>query len=102
LLAFCGDQVSRGELAYLGALTTAAITTHLSHVPIAFGLMLLCVLLRAFFAPVRTGVLRWTARLATPCVVAVALLSGVNWVHSNHFALARNSNVFLLAKWIDE
>src|SRR5262249_15268868 len=51
LLAFCSDRLNRVEMVYIGALTTAAITTHLSHVPIALGLVLLCLLLRVFFAP---------------------------------------------------
>ena len=57
LLAFCTDRLSRGELVYVAALTTAAITTHLSHVPVAFGLLLLCGALWRIFAPrtVRLG-----------------------------------------------
>jgi hypothetical protein len=32
LLAFCTDQLTRGESMYVGALLTVGITTHLSHV----------------------------------------------------------------------
>src|SRR5262245_23411990 len=49
LLAFAEQQLSRLELAYVGALTTLAIATHLSHVPIAAGLIVLCVALRFLF-----------------------------------------------------
>src|SRR4029079_3060282 len=42
LLAFCADLLSRRELIYVGVLTAAAIATHLSHIVIAFGLILLC------------------------------------------------------------
>ena len=102
LLAFCTDQLRRGELLYVGALTTAAITAHLSHVPIALGLILFCVGLKPIFAqnPIRLG--RWAAPLLIPFAVAVSSMLAVNWVDSRAFGFARNSNVFLLAKWIDE
>jgi hypothetical protein len=38
----------------------------------------------------------------TPFVLALALMLGANWVSARELVLARNSNVFLLAKWIDE
>jgi len=39
LLAFCGKRLSRAEQIYLFLLTTLAIATHLSHIPIAIGLV---------------------------------------------------------------
>src|SRR6478672_10351166 len=46
LLAFADGALSRAELLYVGTLTTLAIATHLSHVPIAAGLILLCIALK--------------------------------------------------------
>src|SRR5215212_7540812 len=102
LLAFCTDRLSRGELVYVAALTTAATTTHLSHVPVAFGLLLLCGALWRIFAhrTVRLG--RSIALLLLPFAVALGSMLGINWFSSGQIALARNSNVFLLAKWIEE
>ena len=102
LLAFCGDQLRRGELLYVGALTTAGIAAHLSHVPIAFGLILLCMGLKPIFAPNQIGIFRWAALLLIPFVVAVCSMLAVTWVDSRGIGFARNSNVFLLAKWVDE
>ena len=101
LLAFCADQLSRRELIYVGALTTAGIATHLSHVPIALGLILLCGGLR-LFADTRIGIGRWAVLLLVPFVVAVCAMLAINWVNSRALTFARNSNVFLLAKWIEE
>jgi hypothetical protein len=102
LLAFAENELSRAELIYVGILTTFAISTHLSHVPIAAGLILLCFGLRVFVSRQGNRIWPWMARLAFPLVIAVASMIAVNVVSSQSFVLARNSNVFLLAKWIDE
>jgi hypothetical protein len=102
LLAFSGQVLSRIELIYVGALTTLAIASHLSHVPIAAGLVALCILLRIVFLRRSAHSLRWAARIASPLVLAVAAMFAVNLLSSHQLVLARNSNVFLLAKWIDE
>jgi hypothetical protein len=102
LLGFEDSALSRAELVYVGALTTLAISTHLSHVPIAAGLILLCVALRVFFWRRPTQIGRWIARLILPLVLALASMFAVNLLSSHQLVLARNSNVFLLAKWIDE
>jgi len=102
LLAFAEGALSRTELIYVGALTTLAIATHLSHVPIAAGLVLLCTALRLVFVRRSPHTIRWAARLALPLLIAVASMLAVNLLSSHQLAFARNSNVFLLAKWIDE
>jgi hypothetical protein len=102
LLAFAEEALSRAELAYVGILTTFAISTHLSHIPIAAGLVLVCFGLQVFISGKRDQVWRWAARLVLPLFIAVASMIAVNVVNSQSFVLARNSNVFLLAKWIDE
>jgi hypothetical protein len=102
LLAFCTHQLARTELVYVVALTAAAIATHLSHVPIALGLIVLCVALRLMFAITQIAPRRLAALLLLPFVVAVCAMLAVNWINSRTIAFARNSNVFLLAKWIEE
>jgi hypothetical protein len=95
LVAFCGGQLRQGELLYVGALTTAGIAAHLSHVPIAFGLILLCMGLKPIFAPNQIGIFRWAALLLIPFVVAVCSMLAVTWVDSRGIGFARNSNVFV-------
>jgi hypothetical protein len=102
LIAFADGALSRAELIYVGTLTTLAIATHLSHVPIAAGQILICIALRLVFLGRSPHAFRWAARLALPLVLAVASMFAVNLVSSHQLVLARNSNVFLLAKWIDE
>lgn len=102
LLAFADGELSRAELVYLGALTTLAITTHFSYVPIAAGLILLCIGLRFVFSRRQTRLGQWIARLVLPLIFAAASMFAVNLLSSHEFVLAKNSNVFLLAKWIDE
>ena len=102
LLAFAHDKLGSIELVYVAALTTFAIASHLSHVPIAAGLLLLCtgLGLLGLGPPKQT---RWRMTLLTfPLIFAAASLVAVNGISSQSFVLARNGNVFLLAKWIDE
>src|SRR3954451_13711856 len=97
LLAFCADQLRRWELFYVGALMTAGIASHFSHVPIAFGLILLCMGLRPFFGTNQIRIRQLVTLLLIPFVVAVCSMLAVTWVHSGRIGFARNSNVFLLA-----
>jgi hypothetical protein len=102
LLAFCTDQLTGKELIYLFALTTAGIATHLSHVPIACGLILLCCTLQPICLTTRTEIRRWAALLLAPALTAVVAMLAATWINSGTIALARNSNVFLLAKWLQD
>ena len=96
------DQLTRRELLYISALTTIGIATHFSHVPIALGLILLGAVIRPIFAPVQVGLRQWAALLLLPLVIAICAMLAVNWINSGEISFARNSNVFLLAKLIDE
>jgi hypothetical protein len=103
LLAFCAKQLSRGEVVYIEALTALAIASHFSHMPIAAGLIVLCILLRMMIPAPDAASMRQTAIvLVMPLVVAIAAILAANWIDSRQFILARNSNVFLLAKLLDE
>lgn len=102
LVAFCRDQLRQGELLYVCALMAVGIAAHFSHVPIAFGLILLCMGMKPIFAPNQIGIWHWATLLLMPFIVAVCSMLAVTWVDSRGIGFARNSNVFLLAKWVDE
>ena len=102
LLTFVEAELSGAEIFYVGAVTVLAITTHLSHVPIAGGLILLAIVVKFFFWRAQFHVVKLSLRLGLPICIALALMVGVNWLSSREVTLSRNSNVFLLAKWIDE
>jgi hypothetical protein len=102
LLAFCSDRLGRWQLPYVWALTTASITTHLSHVPIAVGLAVICMICQPLLGLERTRLRNVAAMLVTSCAAAICLMLAANWMNSRQLVFARNSSVFLLAKWIDE
>ena len=101
LLAFCADQRKHGERWYSAILTTMGIAVHISHVPIAVGLIVLVLVLQRKFAPAQVRRSR-PLLLVLPLFIAVGSMLAVNWYHSRALSLAKNGNVFLLAKWIDE
>ena len=101
LQAFCTDQLKHGERWYIAILTTIGIAVHISHVPIAAGLVVLVLVLQRKFAPSRVRPSRLLL-LALPLFIAVGSMLAVNWYHSRALSLAKNGSVFLLAKWIDE
>ena len=102
LLGFCSRQLGRFERVYLVVLTTVAITTHFSHVPIALGLILLCLMVWPFAAHDAVPMRRAAMLVLIPWLLAVSCMLTVNWLDSREIGLARNSNVFLLAKWIND
>jgi hypothetical protein len=101
LQAFCTDQLKHGERWYIAILTTIGIAVHISHVPIALGLIVLVLFLQRKFAPAHVRLSR-LALLVLPLFIAVGSMLAVNWYHSRVLSLAKNGNVFLLAKWADE
>jgi hypothetical protein len=101
LLAFANRDLSAGERLYVGALTALAISFHFSHVPLAAGLICLAIALRLLFKG-RSDLGRIALTVVAPFLVALAALFAINWATSGEIRLAKNSNVFLLAKWIDE
>lgn len=101
LLAFCSNHLGRAEVVYVAVLTAVGIAVHLSHVPIALGLMLLAIALQRVFAPAEFTVRRW-AVLASVFAIGVGSLLGITWYNSRTLALAPHGNVFLMAKWISD
>jgi hypothetical protein len=88
LLGF--GRLSRAETAWVGAIGTVAIASHLSHLPVAVGLVLLTALLARRVAPV--------LRAAAPAALAIGLLLGSNAVSFGRVTLSPHGSVFLLAR----
>jgi hypothetical protein len=101
LQAFCSNQLTRGESWYIAVLTTVGIAVHLSHIPIAFGLIMLALALQLMFVPAQISVHRLVV-LVLALFIAVGSMLAVNWFQSRVLSLAKNSSIFLLAKWVDE
>jgi hypothetical protein len=102
LLAFCSHALSRNELIYVAILTAIATTTHLSHVPIAVGLAIICWVSQWAIQGIGMVSKRFLILVAAPVAIAIAAMFAVNFISAGQWKLARNSNVFMLAKWIDE
>ena len=102
LIAFCTDQLRRGEVLYVSVLMTVAIATHFSPCADCLWFDSVVVRIEAHFWAEQGSHLASAALLLMPFVVAVCSMLGVNWADSRGIGFARNSNVFLLAKWIDE
>ncbi|HEX3339683.1 MAG TPA: hypothetical protein VHT68_10985 [Pseudolabrys sp.] len=101
LQAFCSNQLKRCESWYIAILTAIGIAVHVSHIPIAVGLIVLVFVLQRKFAPAQVRFSRLLL-LVLPLFIAVGSMLAVNWYHSRALSLAKNGSVFLLAKWIDE
>ena len=101
LLAFCGERLSWRERIYLVVLTTLAVTTHLSHIPIAVGLVIGSVVAKLAVLRERVCLSLW-ATLIGPVALAAAALMAVTWIDSRQVSLAKDSDVFMLAKLIDD
>ena len=102
LLAFCISELAVWELLYVAILTAIAITAHFSHVPIAAGLILLAFGARLVFVRDRAPSGWMSALVIVPFVAAVSAMVTVNWLDTGKVGLSRNTNVFFLAKWLDQ
>ena len=90
LLAF--GRMSRGEAAWLTVLATLCAASHLSHLPLAAGLVGMTLLLGGRFAPV--------LRAGLPLALALALLIALNWVGHGRLAVSPYGSVFALARLV--
>ncbi len=90
LLGFARDSLGRVEAIWLGLLATAGIATHLSHLPLAFALLVFVLLVARQIGP--------ALRVAAPLVLAVLLLLGTNlWGHGRA-SLSPHGATFALAR----
>ena len=100
LLGFGLDRLTRAEAVYLVLLTATAIASHLSHLPLALGLVAIVLAVKA--VPSWREALRPTG-LAAPLVsivLAVAALVGSNIVYRGMPAISPYGQTFLLARAI--
>jgi hypothetical protein len=102
VLAFGRERLSRLETVYLVLLTGLATVAHLSHIPLAVGLIVTIALTR--FA------LRWRDRhrmvtalvLVLPVFAAAASHLGINYAVYRSFSLSPASSIWLLARFIGD
>jgi len=78
------------EWAWIAALSALAAAVHLSHIPLALGLLLLVMLLRRQMRPV--------LRCAAPLLAALLFILGTNWLTLGRVTLSPHGSVFLLAR----
>jgi len=97
LLVLGKSQLKRSTRTYLIALTTVAVCVHLSHVPLAILSFFLAALLGWRLAGITPRVVS-----AIPVVLGPTLLILFSVATTGQIALAKNGNVFLLAKLIAE
>ena len=102
LLVFCRRRLHAAERVYVALLTAAAITTHLSYIPIAAGLIALSLVIRLAMKRDLRELVRAATLLGLILTAAAGAMLAVNWLKSSELRFARNSNVFLLAKLLDE
>lgn len=88
LLGF--GRLSRAESLYVALLGALAVAAHLSHLPVALGLVVLTLLLSRRAAP--------TLRAAAPVALAILFLLGGNLVGFGRLTLSPHGAVFLLAR----
>ncbi len=90
LLGFGEDRLRRAERFGVGAIAALAIAVHLSHLPTAFALIALVLLLRRRWRPV--------LRTAFPAAAAILFLLLANWHAFGRPTLSPHGAVFLLAR----
>lgn len=90
LLGFGEKRLSRPEQCWVGLVTALAIAVHLSHLPQAFALLILILLVRRRASPVLRG--------AAPVLAAMLFLLVANWQAFGRATLSPHGSVFLLAR----
>jgi hypothetical protein len=100
IIVFGGPEVSRFERIVILAITTFAISTHLSNIPLFAGMVVVCTLCRWRLYGTRELLRR--AGLATAAlVVAVAAIVASNVIQFGKPMLARGSGIFAVAKLLE-
>jgi hypothetical protein len=102
LLAFCRERLSMVETVYVAGVTALAIVAHLSHIPLAVGLIVTIALTRL--------ALRWREqrRMATalllvlPVFAAASTHLSLNYAFYRSFSLSPASSIWLLARFIGD
>ncbi|HEX2116841.1 MAG TPA: hypothetical protein VHM01_20745 [Alphaproteobacteria bacterium] len=100
LLAFCRGSLHRFEIAYLVALVALAAVIHLSHIPLAIGLIVVVFALRLAFRMRDGKGARTSLLLVAPVLAAASAHLGINTAVHSSFSLSPASSIWLLARFI--
>lgn len=98
LLGFAADRLTRLERGYVVLLTAGAIACHLSHIPLAIGLLVVILVLQPWLVQ---GA-RFRVLVAAPVALAVVAHLAVNAYARHEVSLSPASPIFLLARLIGD
>jgi hypothetical protein len=102
LLGFSLDRLTRLEIVYIFFLTTGAISFHYSHIPLAFGLVVVTVALQLLLHWHDWFRVKKLSLLIGPIMLAASALMALNIVGSRQITLSLGSPIFLLARLIED
>jgi hypothetical protein len=102
LLGFGLDRLTKLEMVYIFLLTTGAISFHLSHVPLALGLVIVTVALQILLGWRDWFRVKKLALLTGPIMLATSALLAVNLAKSGEVTLSPGSPIALLARLIED
>jgi hypothetical protein len=97
---FAGDETGRLERGILCGLTAFAISTHLSHIPLAIIVVVACAVCRVCLCG-PAGLFRRAAISGAIIAVAVIAISASNFMQTGKPTLSRGSAIFGLAKLLE-
>ena len=100
LLVLVPERLSRRECAWLVVLTAFVIVAHLSHVPLALGLLLVLLPLRRRLGAATPRGPRGVQMTIAPLFLAMTAMVAVNVVGVGRVSLSPFGNVFILARVI--
>lgn len=100
LLGFAADRLGPFEKWYVALLTAGAITTHMSHLGLAVGVLFTILVLRAWLRPDGRPRRASAAILAFPVAAALLAQVAVNSYVRGTFSIAPATPIFLLARFI--
>jgi hypothetical protein len=100
LLAFCRDRLHRLETLYLVALTALATVVHLSHIPLAVGLIAVIVVARWVFGLRDRRRARTALLLVLPVLAAASTHLAINIAVHSSFSLSPASSIWLMARFL--
>src|SRR6185503_16542349 len=98
LLLFVPERLSRRERVGLVTFAAFMIAAHLSHIPLALGLLLILLPLRRWFGVAAPLGLRGVLLALAPPVIAMAGMMAVNVAGYGRASISPYGNVFLLAR----
>jgi hypothetical protein len=102
LLGFCRGRMTKLEAVYLVAVTSLAIVAHLSHIPLAIGLVIVIALTRFALRRREPDRMVTALLLVLPVFVAASAHVSINYAVHRSFSLSPASSIWLLARFIGD